>query len=151
MAANVNARSAGRPSPLDYVCACFAGNLSHPATVQGDNPSTWISHFGGGGLVECSRAMRPGGAATVLAGWLQWIVICSLEPVGTQLSPPLVLLKTPRGVPIYRVPESVGSTTRLRTLAGSARPELISFQLVPPSVLLNAPRPSPEMLLPPWP
>ena len=39
--ANGNARSAGGPCPLNYVCACFAGNVSHPAKVRdGDNPSS---------------------------------------------------------------------------------------------------------------
>jgi hypothetical protein len=44
MAANVNARSAGGVCPLNYVCACFAGNVSRPAKVpDGDYTDEWIA------------------------------------------------------------------------------------------------------------
>jgi hypothetical protein len=53
----------------------------------------------------------------------------SLVPVGCQLSPPFVLLKTPDlKVPTYSKRESVGSIAKPRTLM-SGRPELIGFQL----------------------
>ena len=45
MAANGNARSAGGPCPLNYFCACFAGNVSHPAKVRDDDISLILDRF----------------------------------------------------------------------------------------------------------